>query len=281
MALAMGVEKMGGGLLQLNAKPTYEARLGLDLFPLLFGLKQRQYMDDFAVSPQDIAAISVKARDNAVRTLHVSASHRVTIEEVLAAPVIADPVTRLQCCANADGAAAIVVKAARPGDGLPRVRGWEAALCTDDPNEPMAGGWDSRERIVARMARQLYEKNGTGPEDIDIVQLNDAFSIAEPLYLEALGFAMPGQGIELQREGSTGPGGRLPTNTDGGLLGRGHSLGATGLAMVYEVVTQMTGRAGSRQVAKTCRTGLVQSHGYGGENLFLLTIDHHGRGQSC
>ena len=268
--LVLGAEKMGGGLLQLTEEPGYEARLGLDLFPLLYGLKARQYMDETGATPADLAAVAVKARALGAAAPHAATDRPASLEEVLDSPLIADPVRRLECCRNADGAAAVVVTAKPIGGKAPRIAAWVGGLAVEDPAAPMAGGWDSRERVVRDLSRPLYEAAGIGPGDIDIVQLNDAFSVAEPLYLEALGFAAPGAGIALQRDGRTAPGGDVPTNTDGGLIGRGHCLGATGVAMLYETWLQMGGRAGPRQVAKTPRTALIQSHGYGGENLFVL-----------
>lgn len=269
VALALGLDKMPAGVLQLDPAPTYESRLGLNVFPLLYALKSRQYMDFSGASPEDLAAVAEKARRLGAMAPHASTETPESLADVLASPMIAEPMTRLQCCRSVDGAAAIIVTS-RPVPGAVRVVGGVPGLCIEDPKAPMEHGWDSREHVVETMARRLYEECAIGPGEIDVLQLNDAFSVAEPLYLEALGFAPQGEGIELQRAGRTDLGGDLPTNTDGGLLGRGHCLGATGLAMVYEIALQLAGRAGPRQVAKPARTGLVQSHGYGGENIFLL-----------
>ena len=269
-AIALGVEKMGKGLLQFDDGKSYQARLSLDLFPLLYSLKSRQYIECGASSTAGIASIAVKARSLGAKTAHAATDREVSVEEVLASPMIADPITRLQCCRNVDGAAAAVVTRAKVGDGLPRVRGWVGGNEIDDPNRPMIHGLDARERIVKILSERLYEAAGVGPDDIDIIQLNDAFAIAEPLYLEALGFASDGDGMALYHDGHTGMSGRHTVNSDGGMIGRGHSLGATGLAMVYEIVTQLRGLAGGRQLPRR-RMGLVQSHGYGAENLFIIS----------
>jgi acetyl-CoA acetyltransferase len=269
-ALAFGVEKMAGGVLQLDPQPTYESRLGLDMFPLLYALKSHQYLDFAGADAKDLASVAVKARRLGAMAKHAATAAPASIDEILASPMIADPVTRLQCCRNTDGAAALVVTS-RPTPGAVRIVGGLAGISIDDPNKPMEKGWDARERIVETMARKLYEECAIGPDNIDLVQVNDAFTVAEPLYLEALGFARPGEGLALQTQGQTDITGRIPTNTDGGLIGRGHCLGATGLAMAYEICLQLLGRAGDRQVAKRAKTGLLQSHGYGGENLFVLT----------
>jgi acetyl-CoA acetyltransferase len=267
-AVALGVEKMGSGLLQFEIEPTYESRLGLDLFPLLYALKTRQCLAE-NVTLEDLASIAVKAHRSGAAAPHAIVTRQLSMEDAASSPAVVDPISRVQCCRNADGAAAAVVTAVRPGDRRVRVVGWVGGIATEDPTTPMSGGWDSRELIVQEMARALYEQSGMGPADMDVLQVNDAFAVAEPLYLEALGFAERGEGVFLHRSGATAANGRLPTNTDGGLLGRGHALGATGLAMVYEIVTQLCGNASDRQVANP-RTGLIQSHGFGGENLFIL-----------
>jgi acetyl-CoA acetyltransferase len=134
-----------------------------------------------------------------------------------------------------------------------------------DPAEVVEQGWDHREHLAEFLADRLYEQAGAGPDDVGVVQLNDAASVAEPLYLESLGFARRGEGLALSLDGR-GP----AINTDGGLLGRGHSLGATGLAMLYELWLQLHGEAGPRQVDPRPAIGLLHSHGLGGDNLFLI-----------
>ena len=270
-ALAFGVEKMGGGVLQLDPQPTYESRLGLDMFPLLYALKSQQYLDFTESTVRDLAAVAEKARRLGAQATHAATAAPASVEEILASPMIADPVTRLQCCRNVDGAAAIIVTS-KTSPGALRIAGGLGGISIDDPNRPMTNGWDAREWIVEDMARKLYEQCGVGPSDIDLLQVNDAFTVAEPLYLEALGFVEPGGGLALQVDGRTDITGDIPTNTDGGLIGRGHSLGCTGLAMAYEICLQLKGAAGDRQMAKRGRAGLLQSHGYGGENLFVFTV---------
>lgn len=270
-ALAFGVERMTSGVLQLDRQPTYASRLGLDMFPLLYALKSQQYLDFAAASTKDLAAVAEKARRLGTMAPHAATWAPASVDDILASPMIADPVTRLQCCRNVDGAAAMIVTSKPTANAL-RIAGGLGGRSIDDPHRPMRNGWDAREWIVKEMARKLYEQCAIGPGDIDLLQVNDAFTVAEPLYLEALGFAEPGGGLALQLKGRTDLTGDIPTNTDGGLIGRGHSLGCTGLAMAYEICLQLLGHAGDRQIAKRGKTGLLQSHGYGGENLFVFTI---------
>jgi acetyl-CoA acetyltransferase len=135
----------------------------------------------------------------------------------------------------------------------------------------MEAGWDHRERVAQFLADTVYEEAGIGPDDIHVVQLNDAAAIATPLYLEGLRLAERGEGLKLALDDRSGLGGEMPVNTDGGLLGRGHSLGATGLAMLYELWLQLCAAAGDRQMARPAKTGLLHSHGLGGDNLFILS----------
>jgi acetyl-CoA acetyltransferase len=267
VVLVVGVEKMSAGLLDLGDHVGYDARMGTDVLPLLYGLKASQYMDDYGVDRTEIAEIAARAHRRALAAPHARYGMDCTAQDVLESPAIADPITRLQLAGNADGAAAAVLTSARAaGAGDVTLRGWCGGLEWEDPSAPMTGGWDHRERVTEFLADELYESSGLAPCEIDVVQLNDASSIAEPLYLEALGLAERGGGVAVAL-GADGP----AVNTDGGLVGRGHSLGATGLAMLYELWLQLMGQAGARQTAGHVQTALLHSHGLGGDNLFALT----------
>jgi acetyl-CoA acetyltransferase len=121
--------------------------------------------------------------------------------------------------------------------------------------------------MVRRAARTVYDATGIGPEDLDVVELHDATANEEVEYYEALGLCAPGEADRLVMEGATGPGGRIPVNTDGGLISRGHPLGPTGLAQVHEMVRQLRGQAGPRQV-ENAKTALIEQTG-AGEVFFI------------
>ncbi|HEY4265680.1 MAG TPA: thiolase family protein [Micropepsaceae bacterium] len=262
VALVIGVEKLtkfGGGTLPLD-EDDWEVRLGLSM-PALYAMRAQRYMHDYGVSAEKIAGISVKNRANG--TLNPDAQMRkdVTIAEVLASRMIADPFTLLQCCPTGDGAAAIILasgKMARQFRNDPiQVR---ASHLTS--GKFMAGFRDmTSPEITVRGAAETFEQAGLGPEDIDVAEVHDAFSIAELLYYEAFGFCPRGQGTALLESGATKIGGRIPVNPSGGLLAKGHPVGATGAAQVVEIVRQLRGEAGPRQV-EGAKVGL--SHATGG-----------------
>ncbi len=274
LVLVLGIDAMSGGLLELTDAESpadlYSARLSLDLLTVRYGLKAAQYLAEYGVAPEQLAEVAARAKLAATKAPHAAFAGDYTIKDVLESPAVADPLTKLQCCANANGAAAAVVSAA--GNERDEIQFVAAAYGSTFPDHAMVpvGGWDNLEQIVSELSQELYRSAAVGPEDIALLQLNDAFSVAGPLYLEALGFAERGEGAKLASSSRTLPSGDLPTNTDGGLLGRGHCLGATGLAMLYELWMQLKGRAGARQVSIEPDLALLQSHGLGGDNLFCL-----------
>jgi acetyl-CoA acetyltransferase len=183
----------------------------------------------------------------------------VTLEEVLASPVIADPLTLMQCCPKTDGSAAAVLvseKAMKRLGGRPvRIRatalGSGVPVFTDKPVTP----------TPKRVALKALEQAGVEPKDLDVVEVHDAFTIGEILYTEALGLCPPGEGGKYAASGKSLPNsGFTAVNTSGGLLSRGHPLGASGLAQIGEIVTQLRGAAGPRQV-EGARLGAVHTMG--------------------
>jgi acetyl-CoA acetyltransferase len=180
----------------------------------------------------------------------------VTVEDVLASREIAWPLTLLMCSPIGDGAAAVVVCSedyARNRDiEAVRVRASVLVSGTDrQPGEPGA---------VERAAQRAFEQAGIGPEELDVVELHDAAAPAELMTYEELGLCAPGDGPRLLASGDTALGGRLPVNTSGGLLSKGHPIGATGCAQLVELVDQLRGRAGDRQV-DGARVALAENGG--------------------
>jgi acetyl-CoA acetyltransferase len=262
VALVIGVEKLtkfGGGTLPLD-EDDWEVRLGLSM-PALYAMRAQRYMHDYGVSAERIAAVSVKNRKNGARNPDAQMRKEVTVAEVLASRMIADPFTLLQCCPTGDGAAAILLasdKIARQFRSDPiQIR---ASHLTS--GRFMAGFRDmTSPEITVRGAKDTFEEAGLGPEDIDVAEVHDAFSIAELLYYEAFGFCARGEGAGLLESGATQIGGRIPVNPSGGLIAKGHPVGATGAAQVVEIVRQLRGEAGARQV-EGAKIGL--SHATGG-----------------
>jgi acetyl-CoA acetyltransferase len=230
--------------------------------------KAAAYLDRAGGTVEDLARVVVKSRR--AGSLNPNAQFRipVTLEEVLAGRVIHPPLHMAMCSPLSDGAAALVVMSekaarARGRTGL-RVR----ATCIAS-NNPLADVTPTQAASAA-----AYERAGTGPDDIDVVEVHDAAASAELMLLEELGFTPPGTAIKLLRDGETSPGGRLPVNTGGGLLSRGHPIGATGAAQLVELADQLRGRAGARQVP-AARIGLAQNGGgvfHGDEATVTVTI---------
>ena len=216
-------------------------------------------MEQYGTSQEQLAQVAVKNRAHAASNPMALFNQAITVEEVLAAPMIVDPLTRLQCCPIADGAAALVVcsqETARRLDPA-AVRVEAAVLGTGDYESPQdLARWETD----FRMSSLAYEKAGLGPEDLDLVECHDAFSISEILHYEALGLCPPGEGGRFVADGHASLGGLLPVNPSGGLLSRGHPVGATGVAQIIEIAWQLRGQAGPRQVAGA-RVGLAHCMG--------------------
>lgn len=237
-----------------------EGRSGMAL-PAIYAMAAHRYVGRYATTPRQLAAVAVKNLNHAVRNPRSRRVAPVTLDEVLASRMIADPLTRLQCCSLTDGAAAVLISSS-PGPGM-RVRGtsfrsgpaWTAA-------SPSVWGFD----LVAATARDAYEAADIAVSDIDLFEVHDAFSIGELVTIEALGLAIEGEGGAYTETGATTSGGKTPVNVSGGLLGLGHPLGATGLSQIAEAFYQLTGRAGTRQLDAP-RIALTETMGGGTSGL--------------
>jgi acetyl-CoA acetyltransferase len=262
-ALVIGVEKLtkfGGGTLPLE-KEDWEVAHGL-VMPALYAMRARRYMHEYGLTEDQLAMVSVKARKHGGLNPDAQFRDPVTIEQVKQARPVADPMTLLHCCPSGDGAAAVVIcsaEKARQYTADPvRVLGSEI-----NSGKYMTGFRDmTSPEITVRGAEQLYEEAGIGPEDVDLAEVHDAFAIAELLYYEALGFCARGEAAKLLEDGETSLGGRIPVNPSGGLLAKGHPIGATGVAQIVEIVRQLRGQCGDRQV-EGAKVGLTHCTGGG------------------
>lgn len=264
IVLVVGFEKMARGMLR-SARPQdpFGDRLGLESQPAQYALKARAYLERYGVDATTLASVAVKSRAQALLNPNAHLRAKVTLEDVLASPMVADPLTRFQCSPTSDGAAALVLRRRRPraNGNVVRLRSWHVA--NQLGHAVVHGGLD--EAVTAEAAAVAYETAGVGPGDVEVAQVHDAFTSGEVLRTEALGLCPEGEGARWAAEGRTSSTGDMPVNTDGGLLSRGHPLGATGAAQVVELVLQLLGRAGSRQVHPIPRTAVSQNTG-GGEN---------------
>lgn len=270
--LVFGIEQLtalGGGTIPLQRndhKTELYARAGMVL-PAVYAMRGTRFLHERDATPADLAAVAVKNRRHGSLNDYAQQRSETTVEEVLASRMIADPLTLLQCCpSQVDGAAAVVLST-RPGQGAARPVKVLSSVVVSGLRE-QAGDDILDAEITARAARQAYEQAGLGADAVDVVELHDAFTIAELLYYEALQLAPHGEAVALLRSGATRLGGRVPVNPSGGLLAKGHPLGATGVAQMVEVMWHLQGRAGTRQV-DGARIGLTQCTGGG-----IAGVDH-------
>jgi acetyl-CoA acyltransferase len=225
----------------------------------IYATMTKEYMSRSGAKVDDFAAVAVKNQHNGALNPRAQYGSELTVGDVLGAREIVWPLTLLMCSPLSDGAAAVVLASnrarrrlnARPG---PRVR---ASVVVSgnrhDKSDPRSGS-------TGRAAALAYEAAGIGPDDLDCAEVHDATAPAELIAYEELALAAPGQGPELMQSGETRLGGRLPVNTSGGLLAKGHPIGATGIAQLCEATWQLRGEAGARQV-EGARVALTQNGG--------------------
>lgn len=271
LIVVAGFEKMAHGLL-LNVIPEDDpdVAMGLTVLPMRFSLMGMKHMQEYGTKVEHFADVSVKNHAHAVHNPKAQYRKAVTREEVLGSRMISDPITVLQCSPTTDGAAAAVLCSEswlkKHGKRSRSVRVLGSALTSDQLEQA-----DNEFTLdhVKRASTKLYEETGVSPKDVDVVETHDCFSVAELLAYEALGLCAPGEGGQLIDEGATRIGGRIPVNPSGGLLAKGHPLGATGLGQVAELVTQLRGEAGQRQVAGA-NVGLASNMGMWASCVTLL-----------
>jgi acetyl-CoA acetyltransferase len=241
-----------------------EGLLGSGTMPAVFAEAGMEHSRKYGTSFAQFAKVAVKNHHHA--TMNPKAMYQIEtpLEEVMNAEMIAYPNTKLMCSVNVDGAAAAVLCSERKLRELGarravRIRG---SALTSDP-------WQERDLVMPDVntctrnaARIAYDMAGVGPEDIDLVELHDCFATAEILHYENLGLCKDGEAGALIDSGATSLGGRIPVNVSGGLLSKGHPLGATGIANIYEVATHLRGEAGKRQV-EGARFGMTHVIGLG------------------
>ncbi len=287
IVLALGFEQMQRGALSMSYtdRPTPFDSFGevvqgvqgdsdAPFAAQYFGGAGREYCERYGMEPSVFAQIAVKARKHAAHNPYAVFRDPITVEEVLASPTIYGPLTRLQCCPPTCGAAAAVLVsedyATRKGM-TPAVAIRAQAMTTDtassfeDRSMMKVVGYD----MASAAAQQAYELAGVGPEDIGVAELHDCFTTNELLTYEALGLTPVGSAEKFIADGDNTYGGRVVTNPSGGLLSKGHPLGATGLAQCAELVWQLRGTAGPRQVDGV-RLALQHNIGLGGAAVVSL-----------
>jgi benzoylsuccinyl-CoA thiolase BbsB subunit len=265
VGIVIGVESITtspiAGRLITPAKGDITGELGMNMVAR-FALSQRRYMDMFNISLEQIAKVSVKNHHHGCLNPYSQYKKELTIEEIINSRPICEPITLLQCCPSTDGAAAAVLVS--------------RDLAKKYKNQPVmiaasvlkSGDYSFRWKdmtfsdMTYKCANEAYEMAGLGPKDIDVCELHDAFAVNELQHYVELGFCKRGEEARLIEDGITEIGGKLPVNPSGGLLSKGHPISASGIAQVAELVWQLRGKAGKRQVADA-KIGLA--HVAGGE----------------
>lgn len=273
--LVVGVEKMPKGMIRSSFFPSWMELGGLAATPAYFALRAQRLMREHGVAVGDLAAVVVKNRGNGVDNPDAMFRTAVTAEEVLASRMVCPPLHLWMLCSPNEGAAAVVLRRADlAGAGAVRVEA--AALRSHlpgsvlDESTPLAGVDDADlTPPTALAAADAYEQAGLGPDELDVVECQDTDAARELISWVELGLCGAGEQPRLLADGTVGRGGRLPVNPSGGLLSKGEPLGASALGQVVELVTQLRGQAGARQVTDA-RVGLAHTIGRGANASVVL-----------
>jgi acetyl-CoA acyltransferase len=242
---------------------------GRSVFMDIYAGAARRHMEGYGVSVEDYAWIAAKNHTHAVNNPNAQYRSAMTAAEVLAATPVVAPLTLPMCSPVGDGAAAVVLTTGqgRSPDAPPSVSIAASAVGSGGS----ASGGDPTAALIP-VAKAAYEAAGIGPGDVDVVEVHDAVSPAELFAYEGLGLCPPGDGVKLVREEATRLGGRIPVNPSGGLVSKGHPVGATGVAQLVELTTQLRGAAGARQV-EGARVGLAHNGGgYVGGDVAAVAV---------
>jgi len=253
IAMAVGVEQMGkagllGGGGGAGADPAYgtEGKLGSGLMPAVFGQAGIEHMRKYGTTPEHFAKISVKSHKHATKNPFSQYRNEVTLADVMNARMVAYPNTLYMCCPTGDGAAAAILvsedKLKQLAGGRKRAR-VAASVLTSDPWTDRDLSFPDVSTLTRRASKKAYETAGIGPKDIALTELHDCFATAELVHYENLGLCGDGEAGKFIDEGGgvhPGLGGKSPVNVSGGLLSKGHPLGATGVANICEVVWHLT-----------------------------------------
>jgi acetyl-CoA C-acetyltransferase len=253
-------ERMGRG-----ADIIWESPFGT-MMPAYYAMHARAHFEEHGTTEEDLALIRVKAATYGQINEKAVYRKALSLEQILSSDVVSTPLKRFDCCANADGSSCLILTRKDWAVDRPKKPIWVLGLGAASAPVNMAGRATLTGLTCAQeAARQAYDMAGVGPRDVDVAEVHDCFTIAEMMAYEDLGFASPGEGRNLIRNKETYKDGKIPVNVDGGLLSKGHPIGATGGSQIRTIVMQLRGEAGEMQV-KNARIGLI--HNIGGVGLY-------------
>lgn len=255
MQAAMAASK-GNGERTDQPAPASGAGKKRSMFMDFYAAFARQHMQRYGTTAEQFARIAVKNHYHGSLNPHAQYREVYTLEDILTSPPVAEPLTRLMCSPIGDGAAAAILCSAEKAKQFTTKPVHVLASCISSGSDHEPGEPGLTERVV----QQAYKQAGVGPEDLSVIELHDASAPAELVLYEELGLCGPGEGGKLIDARATYFDGPMPVNTSGGLISKGHPIGATGVAQIYEVFTQLRGEAGERQVANP-RIGLTENGG--------------------
>lgn len=259
-------ERMGRG-----ADIIWESPFGITM-PSGYAMYTQAHMATYGTTVEQLAEIRVK--NSHYGALNPKATYRkeLSLDDILGSDLVAKPLKVYDCCANADGASCIIIASDDVAKSVSRVPIWIIGLGAATDTMTMSGRQTlTGLRCTREAAVQAYEMAGIGPEDIDVGEVHDCFTIAELMAYEDLGFAKPGEGARLIEERQTYADGKIPINVDGGLLSKGHPIGATGGSQLRTIVRQLRGEATEAQV-RNAEIGLIHNIGGVGQygNVTIL-----------
>ena len=270
IVLAFGAEKVPRGPVTITGADSPERLIGADFMMAAYALMMREYMARYGAPEEAFAKVSVKAHKNASMNPYAHYKKVFSLEDVLNSRMISDPLTLYQCCPTSEGASAAVVCAKEISAKYARDTSRAVTIAGCGLHTRKYGDEGGESSSVALAVKDAISSMRRLRAMRPILQVHDAATSGEILGIESLGVVAQGEAWKLTMDGETEITGKLPVNTDGGLQGMGHPFGATGIRMIHEIVTQLRGEAGERQV-KDARVGIAQCTGAGGiATIFIL-----------
>jgi acetyl-CoA acetyltransferase len=268
IACAVGFEKMPKAILPADSYPEWVRLMGLAAFPQEHGWQATRWIKEYGLTVEQLAKVSVRAHKNASACPYAHYGHQgdITVEEVLSAEMICDPITKLQICPVSEGAAAAILCAKKVAYKYKRTKPvliGASVVKSDMYEHPYSFLAQGTPSLACRTAcKEAYEMSGCGPRDLDVIQCHDTYTIVEIAHWPEIGICTEDQCARLIDEGETEITGKFPINTDGGMLARGNAIGGVSLASVAEITWQLRGKAERRQVPNA-KVGLAYMEGIG------------------